>query len=91
MVISYGVYITQLIRFAGVSSHVADFNTRNKILTAIFSNKATGITNTVTLFTEFCLRHYDLVSKFNVGLKSLFKKDHLEPKFYGDLENCWLE
>ena len=31
---SYGVYITQLIRFARVSSHVADFNTRNPILTA---------------------------------------------------------
>ena len=31
---SYGVYISQLIRFARVSSHVADFNTRNKSLIA---------------------------------------------------------
>ena len=31
---SYGVYISQLIRFARVSSHVADFNSRNKSLTA---------------------------------------------------------
>ena len=31
---SYGVYMSQLIRFARVSSHVADFNTRNKSLTA---------------------------------------------------------
>ena len=30
---SYGVYITQLIRFARASSHFADFNTRNKLLT----------------------------------------------------------
>ena len=30
---SYGVYISQLIRFARVSSYVADFNTRNKLLT----------------------------------------------------------
>ena len=30
---SYGVYISQLIRFASASSHVADFNTRNKLLT----------------------------------------------------------
>ena len=29
---SYGVYISQFIRFARVSSHVADFNTRNKSL-----------------------------------------------------------
>ena len=27
--ISYGVYISQLIRFARVSSHVVDFNARN--------------------------------------------------------------
>ena len=32
--LSYGVYISQLIRFARVSCHVADFNTRDKILTA---------------------------------------------------------
>ena len=31
---SYGVYISQLIRFARMSSHVDDFNTRNKVLTA---------------------------------------------------------
>ena len=30
---SYIVYISQLIQFAGVSSHVADFNTCNKLLT----------------------------------------------------------
>ena len=30
---SYGVYISQLNRFARASSHVADFNTRNKLLT----------------------------------------------------------
>ena len=28
---SYGIYISQLIRFARVSSHVTDFNTRNLI------------------------------------------------------------
>ena len=31
---SYGVYISQLKRFARVCSHVNDFNTRNKCLTA---------------------------------------------------------
>ena len=30
---SYGVYISQLIRFARASSHVAGFNTQNKLLT----------------------------------------------------------
>ena len=31
---SYGGYISQLIRFAGASSNVSDFNCRNKALTA---------------------------------------------------------
>ena len=31
---SYGVYISQLIRFVRVPSHVDVFNTRNKVLTA---------------------------------------------------------
>ena len=31
---SYGVYISQLIRFARASSKVSDFNCRNKALTA---------------------------------------------------------
>ena len=31
---SYGAYISQLIRFAQVCSHVDDFNTRNKCLAA---------------------------------------------------------
>ena len=30
---SYGVYISQLIRFTRASSYVADVNTRNKLLT----------------------------------------------------------
>ena len=30
----YGVYFSQLIHFARVSSHVDDINTRNKVLTA---------------------------------------------------------
>ena len=30
---SYGVYISQLNRFARASSYVTDFNTRNKLLT----------------------------------------------------------
>ena len=42
---SYGVYISQLIRFARVSSHVVDFNARNKVELPNFSNRAIGIIN----------------------------------------------
>ena len=40
----YGVYISQLICFGRASSYVADFNTRNKLLTQNL-NKAIGIIN----------------------------------------------
>ena len=33
---SYGVYISQLVRFARKLSHIADFDTRNKMLKAKF-------------------------------------------------------
>ena len=42
---SYGVYISQLIRFARASSHVVDFNNRNKLLTRNLLNKAICIIN----------------------------------------------
>ena len=41
---SYGVYMSQLIRFHRVCNHVADFNARNKGLTNL-SNRAIGIIN----------------------------------------------
>ena len=36
-------------------------------------------------FSKFYRRHSDLVSKFNVGLKSLLQQGLSEPEFYGDL------
>ena len=82
---SYGVYISQLIRFARVSSHVADFNTRNQILTAKLLKQGYRYHKLRKTFSKFYRRHYDLVSKFNTGLKSLLKQSLLEPEFYGDL------
>ena len=50
---SYGVYISQLIRFARVSSHVDDFNTRNKVLTAKLLIKDIDIIKFVRRFQNF--------------------------------------
>ena len=51
---TYGVYISQLIRFARASSNVADFNNHNKLLTQRnFLNKVTGITNFAKPFLNF--------------------------------------
>ena len=50
---SYGVYISQHIRFARVSCHLTDFNARNKSLTAKFYNKGMGIINFGKVFLSF--------------------------------------
>ena len=36
-------------------------------------------------FSKFYRRHYELISKFNVGLKKLLHQGLSEPEFYGDL------
>ena len=50
---SYGVYISQLIRFTRVSSHVNDFNTRNKVLTAKLLRQVYRYQNFVRRFQNF--------------------------------------
>ena len=68
---SYGVYISQLIRFARVSSHVDDFNTRNKVLTAKHLRQGYRYHKLCKAFSKFYRRHFDWVSKYIVGLKTL--------------------
>ena len=82
---SYGFYISQLIRFARVSSHAADFNTRNQILTAKLLKQGYWYHKLRKTFSKFYRRHYDLVLKFSAGLKSLLKQGLSEPEFYCDL------
>ena len=68
-----------------MSSHVADLNTRNKILTAKILKQGYRYHKLRKTFSKFYRRHYDLVSKFNTGLKSLLKQGLSEPELYGDL------
>ena len=82
---SYGVYISQLIRFARVSSHVDDFNTRNKLLTAKLLRQGYRYHKLRKAFSKFYRRHFDIVSKYNVGLRALLLQGLSEPEFYGDL------
>ena len=54
---SYGVYISQLIRFARVSSHFDDFNTRNKVLTAKLLRQGYRYHKLRKAFSKFYGRH----------------------------------
>ena len=69
---SCGVYISQLIRFARASSHVNDFNNRNKFLTVKLLN--IGIINSAKHYTNF-IRHFELLKNYHVSLKKLLQED----------------
>ena len=75
-------YISQLIKFARVCSHVDDFYTRNKcFLNAKLLKQGYRYHKLRKPFSKFYRRHHGLISKFNVELKSLLH----QTEFNGDL------
>ena len=82
---SYGVYISQLIRFARASSYFADLNTLKSFLTQKLLKQGYQYHNLHKAFSKLYRRYYDLISKFQVGLKSLLRQRLSEPDFYGGL------
>ena len=67
---SYGVYISQLMRFA----RAVDFNTRNKLLTQKLLKQGYRYHKHCKTFSQLYRRYYNLISKFQVGLKSLLRQ-----------------
>ena len=65
--------------------YVADFNTRNKLLTQKLLKQGYLYHKLRKTFSKFYRRYYDLISKFQVGLRSLLREGLSETDFYGDL------
>ena len=82
---SYRVYISQLIRIARASRHVADFNTHNKLLTQKLIKQGYRYLKLHKFFSKFHRRYFDLISKFQIGFESLLHQGLSEPECYGDL------
>ena len=64
---SYGVYISQLIRFDRASSNVSDFNCWNKALIAKLLKQGYRCHKLRKDFSKFYHRHSELVEKHNVS------------------------
>ena len=77
---SYGVYFSQLIRFARAPSYITDFNTHNKLLTQKLLKQGYQYHKLRKPFSKFSRQYYDLISKFQVGLKSLLRHGLSEPE-----------
>ncbi len=82
---SYGVYISQLIRFARACSHVEDFNERNQYITNKLLQQGYRYYKLRKYFAKFYYRNSDLVLKFNSSLKTLLREGISKPDFYGDV------
>ena len=65
--------------------HVTDFNARNKSLTAKLLQQGYRYHKLRQTCSKFYRQHYELVSKFNVGLKTFLRHCLSEPEFYCDL------
>ena len=63
---SYGVYVSQLIRFAKASSYVADFNTRIRLLTQKLLRQGYRYHKLRKPFLNFIDDNMILISKFQV-------------------------
>ena len=64
---------------------VVDFNARNKSLTGKLLQQGYRYHKLRKTFSRFYRQHYELVSTYNVGLKTLLHQGQSEPEIYGDL------
>ena len=81
---SYGVYISQLIRFARGCSNVNDFSERNFLLTNRLLQQGYRFHKLRKTFSKFYYRNSDTLNKYNTNLKTLLRSI-AHPEFYGDL------
>ena len=82
---SYGVYISQLVRFARVCNNVSDFNERNLFIREKLLQQGFRYHKLVKTFTKFYYRYETLVQKYNVTCKYLIQAGISHPKFYGNV------
>ena len=62
-----------------------EFNTRNTLFTQKLLKQGYRYHKLRRIFSKFYRRYYDLISKFQVGLKSLLRQAFSEPELYGNL------
>ena len=82
---SYGVYISQLIRFGRACSSVEDFNERNRIITEKLLRQGFRYDKLRKTFSKFYHRNPSIISKFNCNLKLFLRHGISHPDFYGDV------
>ena len=83
---SYGIYISQLVRFGRSCSSVVDFNYRNLSITNRLITQGFRYHKLRKAFCKFYNKYPDLIRKYNnVSCRELISKGISQPHFYGDI------
>ena len=83
---SYGVYISQLVRFARCCTSVSDFNSKNLQLTSKLLTQGYRYHKLRKTFGKFFRSYSDLLSKFGeISFQEYVTEGISHPVFYGDL------
>lgn len=82
---SYGVYISQLVRYARICSGVSDFNDKNRCITKKLLKQGYRYHKLVKSFTKFYHKYLYLIGKFNCTRRLLIVKGISHPDFYGNV------
>lgn len=82
---SYGVYISQLVRYARICSGVSDFNDKNRFITEKLLNQGYRYHKLVKSFSKFFHKYQYLLDKFNCTRRYLIVNGISHPKFYGNV------
>ena len=75
--LSYGVYISQLIRFARVCSNVNDFINRSLLLSVKLLKQGYRYYKIRKAFSNFYHRYSELIVEYNIGLKNSSATRHI--------------
>ena len=68
---AYGVYVSQLIRYARTCSNYQDFMERGKVLTQKLLSQGYQKIKLVATLKKFYGRHHDLVNPYNVAVSRI--------------------
>ena len=82
---SYGVYISQPIRFARAFSSVEDFHIRNRTITEKLLKQGYRFNKLWKTLSKFYYRNLPLISKYKCNLKYFLRQGIAHPEFYGDV------
>ena len=82
---SYGVFISQLIRFARICTEVNEFCSRSRLMSEKLLKQGFKYQRLRKTFCKFFNSHNHIVSKYECSLKSMVVGSVAHPEFYGDV------